>query len=195
MRTALLVLSLISPWERLDGHVQIASQRLRGSVLEGPMRFASRVGTPANVLGGLLAIALLDRSAGIPTARIAVLTLIPANLLVEGLKAAIDRRRPDGEHKRSNASFPSSHGANACALAAVLSRRWRRGAVAWWAVAVAVSASRVYLNRHFLSDVVVGGLIGLGCAWLVQRWLTGRRAAGPRPEEGRGQGGAPATAA
>jgi len=143
------------------------------------MRFLSGVGTPATVMGGLLAIALLDPSAGIATARLAVLTLIPANLVVEGLKVAIDRRRPDGEHKRSNASFPSSHAANAFALAAVLSRRWWRGAAVWWALAILVSASRIYLNRHFLSDVVAGGAIGLCCAWLAAR----RFAAGPGPVE------------
>jgi undecaprenyl-diphosphatase len=179
----LIVLSLLSPVERLDSRVQDASQRLRGSALEGPMRFSSRVGTPATVMGGLLAIALLDRSAGVATARLAVLTLIPVNLLVEGLKAAIDRPRPDGEHQRSNASFPSSHAANAFALAAVLSRRWRRGAAAWWTLAIVVSASRIYLNRHFLSDVTVGALIGLCCAWLIARRMAPDLAAGPRPAE------------
>ena len=184
MRTLLVVLSLLSSLERVDSRVQDGSQRLRGPTLEGPMRFLSGVGTPATVMGGLLAIALLDPSAGIATARLAVLTLIPANLVVEGLKVAIDRRRPDGEHKRSNASFPSSHAANAFALAAVLSRRWWRGAAVWWALAILVSASRIYLNRHFLSDVVAGGAIGLCCAWLAAR----RFAAGQGPVEHPGQG-------
>jgi len=188
VKTLLLVLSLLSPLERLDARVQDVSQRLRGSALEGPMHLFSGVGTPATVMGGLLAIALLDRSAGIATARLSVLTLIPANLVVEGLKVAIDRQRPDGEHKRSNASFPSSHAANAVALAAVLSRRWRRGAAIWWALAILVSASRIYLNRHFLSDVVAGGLIGLCCAWLVARRLGLDLAAGPRSVEHPGHG-------
>ena len=35
----------------------------------------------------------------------------------------------------------------------------------------------MYLNRHFLSDVLFGAMIGVGCAWAVERFL----ARSPRP--------------
>ena len=97
------------------------------------------------------------------------------NLAVEGLKRLTYRARPDGEHKRSNAAFPSSHAANAFALAAVLARRWRRAAPALWLLAALIAFSRIYLNRHFTSDAVVGSVIGLVGAWAVHAEWERRR--------------------
>ena len=71
--------------------------------------------------------------------------------------------------KRSNAAFPSSHSANAFAVAFVIARRWRRAAVPAFAFAALVAWSRMYLDRHWLSDVVVGAALALGLAWLTSR--------------------------
>jgi membrane-associated phospholipid phosphatase len=170
----LLAISLLSPLEGLDRAVQGAVQSRRSPFWEAPMRGATAVGRPAVLFGGLLAIAVFCGPAGPATARACLFALAPANLVVEGLKWSLNRARPDGEHKRSNASFPSSHAANAFALAAVLARRWRRTGPALWLAATAIAWSRVYLNRHFLSDIVVGAAIGLLCGWAVERWLAHR---------------------
>ena len=189
MRVLVLAVALLAPIERLDLEVQRSVQASRAPWLEPVMRGASHVGRPANVLGVLLGIALFDATAGLPTVRLALLAMAPANLLVEGLKRGVDRTRPDGEHKRSNASFPSSHAANAAALAWIFSRRWRRLAPAFWAAALLVAGSRVYLNRHYLSDVLVGLAIGAACAWLAPRlarlW-TGARPSPPDAAPGTG---------
>ena len=83
--------------------------------------------------------------------------------------------RPDGEHKRSNAAFPSSHTANAFAVATVVARRWRKAAVPAFLLAAAVGWSRVYLNRHWASDALAGALLAIGLALLVSRWWQSRR--------------------
>ena len=83
----------------------------------------------------------------------------------------MNRTRPDGEQKRSNASFPSSHAANAATLAAVLARRWRRLTVPAWVAAAVIGFSRIYLNRHFLSDVLFAGALGVLGAWAAARLL------------------------
>ncbi len=178
LHAVVLTVAVLAPAESLDWRVQRAVQSARRPGLEGPMRFATEMGKPVLVAGALVALALLDRAQGVATLRAAAVALIPTNLAVEGIKRATFRTRPDGERKASNASFPSSHAANAFAIAWVLARRWRRAAPAWFAVAVVVTISRVYLNRHFLSDVVVGAAIGTLCGW----WATRRppaRAAGP----------------
>jgi membrane-associated phospholipid phosphatase len=148
------------------------------------MRAISMIARPALVAGGLVIVLAADAAsgAGWSTVRLAMASLAGTNLLVEVIKRAVDRRRPDGEHKRSNASFPSSHAANAFALAWVLSARWRRAGPALFSLAVLVVLSRMYLNRHFLSDVVVGALIGLVVSWLASRWLPLARRA---PRDGR----------
>ena len=178
MKSFLLALALFAPIQQLDENVQRALQAARNPAAEPVMKGATNIGRPANVLGVLLAISLFD-AAGPPTVKLALAAMIPTNLLVEGLKRATYRARPDGEHKRSNASFPSSHAANAAAIAWVFSQRWRRLAPAFWVMAVTVAFSRMYLNRHYLSDVVVGFAIGLLCGWLAPRivaWLRARRA-------------------
>jgi undecaprenyl-diphosphatase len=168
----LLAATLVDPVVDLDHAVQEAVQRSRQPGLERSMRMFTDVGRPAVVLGGLAAIAWLDRAQGLRVAADALLALAPTNLLVEGLKRATHRARPDGERKRSNASFPSSHAANAFALATVLARRWRRLAPAFFVFAATVALSRVYLDRHWLSDVLVGAGVGWLAAWVATRWFS-----------------------
>lgn len=180
MRMLLLWLAFLGPVQALDDAVQDAVQRMRTPGLERPMRTLTDVGRPVVVFGGLLVAAAFDAAAGPATARLALAALIPTNLAVEGLKRAIGRTRPDGDAKRSNSSFPSSHAANAFALAFVLARRYRRAAVVFVLLAGAVAFSRMYLNRHYVSDVVAGAAIGTACAWVcaraIERWRASRAA-------------------
>ena len=196
MRLLLLVLSVWSLWapiERLDAQVQQWAQAWRAESrggLERPMQFVTDLGKPAVVLGALLGVAVLDAAEGVAVARVALVTLGAVNLAVEGIKRATGRTRPDGESKRSNSSFPSSHAANAFALAVLFARRWRRGAWAFWALATLVAVSRVYLNRHYASDVLAAAVLGVGLALWVARRMQWRvaRAASRGPKGGAGIG-------
>lgn len=69
----------------------------------------------------------------------------------------------------ARAGFPSMHAAGAFALAASLqaSHPVRSLALGGWAVALAISWSRVCLGVHFPSDVVVGMLTGTFSAGVV----------------------------
>ncbi len=77
--------------------------------------------------------------------------------LTEILKRVIDRIRPDGEPF----SFPSRHATLAFYIALTLpvEKKWRAVLITW---ACAVSFSRLWLNVHWMSDVLVG--IGIGVA-------------------------------
>jgi len=57
-------------------------------------------------------------------------------------------------------SFPSTHAATAFAAAVVLSRFDPKRKYFYYFGAVVVSFSRIYLECHYLGDVLVGGLIG-----------------------------------
>jgi membrane-associated phospholipid phosphatase len=175
--TIVLLFGFLAPVDALDHRLESAIQSGRRAGLERPMRTISDVCNPVTLSAGLLAVALLGGPAGIETARTALIALIPTNLVVEGLKRLTDRTRPDGEHRPSNASFPSSHVANAFALALVFARRWRRAAIPLLLAAALVGWSRMYLNRHFPSDVLGGAVVGVFSAWLVLRGLKRRRAA------------------
>jgi membrane-associated phospholipid phosphatase len=170
MRTLFLALALIGAVESLDVRARDAVQAAREPWLEPVMEGASDIGRPAVVYGMMLAIAILD-PLGPSTARLAICALVPTNLAVELTKRSTLRARPDGERKTSNSAFPSSHAANAFAVAWVLARRWRRLGPAFWLIAALVAVSRIYLNRHWTSDVVVGAVYGVVFAAAAARWL------------------------
>jgi membrane-associated phospholipid phosphatase len=169
-----LALALLSPIVQFDQEVQRAVQDGRRPGLEPIMRGASDTRHGAVICGGLLLVAIATGPAGPATARLALLALAPVNAAVELIKLAVGRTRPDGSRPRGNSSFPSSHAANAFALALVLGLRWPRLSPAMWLLAALVAFSRIYLNRHFLSDVLVGAGLGVALSWLALRWARGR---------------------
>ena len=169
-----------APWQPLDDAARTAVQHARRPWLEAPMHALTDGGRPLLVAGAIAALAAgtVGRTGLVESA----VVLAPVNLVVEGLKWATYRARPDGSHRRSNAAFPSSHAANAFALAVVLGRRWRRAAAPLAILATLVAYSRMYLDRHWLTDVGAGAAIGALGAWLALWAWAALRARGSAPE-------------
>jgi undecaprenyl-diphosphatase len=94
-------------------------------------------------------------------------------LIVFILKFSIRRKRPSGDwghiyRKTDPHSFPSGHAARAIMLAVVsmgLGPIWLSGFLTIWAILVTLS--RVAMGLHYLSDVIAGGIIGIGTGFLV----------------------------
>ena len=172
-RVVAAALLLAWPLQGVDDAVMRAAQASRRPALEPVARFVSDRSRLA--LFATAAVALVAGGAARAATVEAAVVLLPVNLAVEGLKRATNRPRPDGEHKRSNAAFPSSHTANAFAVATVVARRWRKAAVPVFLLAAAVGWSRIYLNRHWASDAIGGALLAIGLALLVSRWWGSRR--------------------
>lgn len=94
-------------------------------------------------------------------------------LIVFILKFTIRRKRPSGDwgniyRKTDPHSFPSGHAARAIMLAVVsmgLGPIWLSGFLTIWAILVTLS--RVAMGLHYLSDVIAGGIIGIGTGILV----------------------------
>ena len=85
------------------------------------------------------------------------------------LKSAAVRERPDGSDRRA---FPSGHTSTVFATAAALNEiyGWRVGAPSF-ALAGLVGVARVSANRHWLSDVAGGAVLGV---WLGRALAHGR---------------------
>lgn len=86
--------------------------------------------------------------------------------LVNGIKYSVNRTRPNGY----GASFPSGHTATAFMTATLLHKEygWRSP---WWSiggysVAAFTAVSRILNNKHWMSDLVGGALIGVGSVHL-----------------------------
>ena len=99
-------------------------------------------------------------------------SLLISEAATAALKWVTNRQRPDGEpHSRANSSFPSSHASSSFAVAHSVSRYYPRFSAAAYAGAALVSYSRMYLDAHHPSDVIVGAGVGIMGGYLAARYL------------------------
>ena len=136
------------------------------------IKAVTQLGTVYAVVALAIVVAIAKRSA--PVAALFAAVIGGEEIVVNTAKVLADRMRPafDPAAASLGPSFPSGHSANAAAFyaAAALvigSRRGRTPRVALAglaaAIAVAVGASRVLLDVHWLSDVIAG--LAAGWAW------------------------------
>ena len=85
-------------------------------------------------------------------------SLIAAGATTFALKELIHERRPDGSDRKS---FPSGHTSIAFASAMTLEKRygWQVGLPAF-AMASFVGLARVRADKHYVHDVLAGGVVG-----------------------------------
>lgn len=96
--------------------------------------------------------------------------LIDSEIVVVSLKAITERRRPLALHHRGSffrggTSFPSGHAIHAWSVATVIANEYsdhRFVQVAAYGIAAAVSIARFTGEKHFLSDILVGSVMGYG---------------------------------
>lgn len=108
-----------------------------------------------------------------------------AGLIGEILKLLLRRERPEvqagayvfrswSDHPLSSGglAFPSSHAIVAFGALAMLALMYPRARWLWFAVAAGCGVTRILARAHFLSDVMVAGIVGsLVAAALWNRWV------------------------
>ncbi len=171
----------------IDGSVMtfvLSVQSERGLLVASAITAIGYGLADAAIAGTILVIGL---RAGRPRETIAgklgLLAVIVGSLSVQTLKNLFCRSRPFTEMSgqffvnfpclgkgAGFISFPSGHSVTAFALAFVLARTYPRYAFLFYGLAILVALSRVYLARHFPSDVVAGAAIGLLAGWITCRF-------------------------
>lgn len=109
------------------------------------------------------------------------ISLIITSIITVLFKLIIKRPRPFTELNLTpytfdfwNTSFPSWHAAIAFCLVPFLSRKYPKYRYLWFLLASIVGFSRIYVNVHYLSDVIGGALLGYYISKLIiskENWL------------------------
>lgn len=147
-----------------------ATATRQSPALRQVMELGTELGTRDPVLVGLFIPAAFGTAAARVTAGLAFVSVVSNQLATTGLKAAIGRPRPDGDGHRKNSSFPSAHASGIAGLAWIVSVRHRRWLPWMLVLAVWISSSRVFLERHYVSDVLAGALLGIWFAAAALYW-------------------------
>jgi undecaprenyl-diphosphatase len=112
-----------------------------------------------------------------------VLAVAAADGIATLLKAAVGQARPTDASSLltipHSHSFPSGHTAVAFAAATVLTWLVPRAAPAFFALALAIGYSRIYVGVHWTLDVVGGAIVGAATALLLLA-IARRRSVRPR---------------
>jgi len=107
-----------------------------------------------------------------------LVALAITGLVGRGIKIGTGRARPSvraeevwNRFSTKYHAFPSGHVAVSTAFFGVLFFANRRAGLACLPIPILIGFSRMYLNAHYLSDVVFAAILGMLCAVLVERLL------------------------
>lgn len=102
-----------------------------------------------------------------------IISLGAGSIILHVIKLVLGRRRPRDEMEMGlyefkpfafdlqYNSFPSGHALTIMCVAVIASCVWPGLALVWFAIALWLGLTRAFLTAHFLSDVFIGGGIGL----------------------------------
>jgi undecaprenyl-diphosphatase len=185
----------LTPVERFDQWVDGLFDTLRGSEPSDRIFYAVTELADFSLLWLLSATAKAAwREDEIPNAlRVATVLAAESVVVNAGIKSVFKRERPVVQVARPHklrvpltTSFPSGHSSAAVVAAMLLAQRSQRKTL-WYALALLVASSRVYVRIHHASDVVGGLALGavlgtiakrlwpldlgpIGLRWLVRRF-------------------------
>jgi len=143
----------------LDSKTKKLMEKYRNPFLSEFFDSVTSLGSPPLVI---LIIGVLWSAGETSVAKPLILGLLIGGIIVRIGKITTDRTRPEnhiGEFY-SQKSFPSGHSTSAFMTATILNHFYNRPA-AFFGLATTVAISRIYLEDHYLTDIIAGTLIGL----------------------------------
>lgn len=150
--------ALAHPWDdKVEGPL------VERAVLERFLDLGNAYGSSLHVLGAAAGLWGVGRASGHPRLQTTALdlgrSLLLASTMVVPMKRVANRWRPDHSDRRS---FPSGHAANAFAMSTTMARRYGvRVGAPLYALATCTALARIQDRRHYLADVVAGGVLGI----------------------------------
>jgi len=138
--------------------------------IDGFMKGMSHLGDGESGIAICAALMTLGDEKASQTGKLSFVSIVGGSAITSGLKFIVNRDRPDSDSdSRFNSSFPSGHATGAFAVASVVGAKYKHLRIPMLLLASTVAISRVYLGRHYPSDVAGGAAIGLCAGWLVMK--------------------------
>ena len=150
------------------------SNSLRGSFSDVFFKTATYSGNRESILLYSALFTFFADTQGIRFQKQAILGGVVTSGVCTLLKYVIGRHRPEGTTDRWNSSFPSGHSATSAFIAVYFGNRYPEYRIPLYMWALAVGTSRVYLKRHWVSDVIAGYALGGLSAYLTIKFYDNR---------------------
>lgn len=160
----------------VDQDIQQWAQDHRSSSSEDIFKTIGHLGNGVVLIGLMTALyvsgEVSDNNSLRKTALLSLESWLTTGIIVRGLKSVVGRARPwTGESSHSFhpfstrsrfASFPSGHASSAFAVATVIADQSKKVYIdiLAYSLATTVALSRVHLDKHWASDILVGSAIG-----------------------------------
>jgi undecaprenyl-diphosphatase len=130
------------------------------------MEWGTEFGDSKAIMGLSILLMAYGDDAHRETGRLMSSAFIGTGMVVLGMKEIIRRKRPLDDQV-GDPAFPSGHTAFAFAGATILADRYPKLRIPLYIGAGLVGVSRIYLGRHYVSDVVGGAAVGTITGMLV----------------------------
>ena len=170
------VLLVVSTALQLDGPTQRWAAAWHCMSIDAVVGVLNPIGSGVTLLILCVALAFLGRTCArsriCEAGCLGAVAFIVAGMVEYVLKYLVGRPRPAVAGTLFGIeldSFPSGHATSVFAVATVLAAVYPRLRWPLYVLAAAIALGRVYLARHYLSDIVAGALIGLVIASLLLR--------------------------
>ena len=130
------------------------------------MERVSDFGDYRGVMGASILLYTYGNEAHRETGKLLSSAYMGAGIITFGMKRLVGRKRPLDE-TLGNPSMPSGHASITFSVATILGYKYPKWRIPLYIGAGLVSFSRIYLGRHYTSDVVAGAAIGTAMGVLV----------------------------
>ena len=127
--------------------------------LGSAMEVVTDFGDPKTMMGLSMLLMAYGNDKSRETGKLMSSAFVGGGLAVLGLKQAVRRKRPL-EDELGDPSFPSGHTSIAFSMATLLGHQYPRWRIPLYVGAGLVGLSRIYLGRHYASDVLMGAAVG-----------------------------------
>lgn len=161
--TILVIISLQTPANKLCKYdrelFEYLHNDLNNDFLDRTIPVVQRMGDPRVYLAICSLLSCFGNDKMFKTGKMALSGFMETGLIVYSLKRVVGRSRPRDVSELD--SFPSGHSAFAFTLAVITGHQYPRLKIPLYVLAFGTAFGRVYLGRHYPSDVIAGSLIGV----------------------------------